>query len=189
MSRYVALIRGINVGGKNLIKMAALKACFEDQGFQDVVTYIQSGNALFTSSAAGRTELSRQIEDALESTFGYRPVVVLRTRKQMQQIVERAPRGFGGDAAKFRYDVIFLKEPLTASAALKRVQSVLTNPDVDRAYSGVGVLYFSRLVSKAAQSRLSRIVSLPIYGSITIRNWATTTKLLELAQGSLSTSL
>ena len=181
MSRYVALIRGINVGGKNLIQMAALKACFEDRGLQDVVTYIQSGNVLFTSSAASRTALSGEIEDALESTFGYRPVVVLRTRKQMQQIVERAPRGFGADAAKFRYDVIFLKEPLTATAALK---SVLTNPDVDQAHAGAGVLYFSRLIRKAAQSRLSRIVSLPIYGSMTIRNWATTTKLLELVQGS-----
>ena len=104
--------------------------------------------------------MARRIEGALVATFNYRASVVLRTRKQMQDIVGRAPDGFGAQPAKYRYDVIFLKAPLTASVAMK---SVLTKQGVDQAYAGSGVLYFSRLISKAAQSQLSKLVSLPIY--------------------------
>jgi uncharacterized protein (DUF1697 family) len=180
MSQYVALLRGINVGGKNLIKMPALRACFENHGFRDVVTYIQSGNVLFTSAASAHDKLAREIEDMLTARFNYRASVVLRTRKQMQDIVRRAPDEFGAHPTRYRYDVIFLKEPLTASAAMK---SMPVKEGVDQAHGGVGVLYFSRLISKASQSRLSRIVSLPIYQSMTIRNWNTTTKLLRMMEG------
>ncbi len=177
MNRYVALLRGINIGGKNLIRMAALKACFEGGGFRDVATYIQSGNVLFGSDDAGRAALTRRIEEMLSATFEYRATVVLRTRRQMRDIVERAPEGFGADPDRFRYDVIFLKEPLTAATAVK---SVLVREDVDRAHAGAGVLYFSRLVAEASRSQLGRLVSLPVYQSMTIRNWNTTTKLLYL---------
>jgi uncharacterized protein (DUF1697 family) len=179
MDRYVALLRGINVGGKNLIKMTELKTCLETQGFQGVVTYIQSGNVLFSSGEASSEKLVRRIESVLAATFRCEPRVVLRSRKQMRAIVARAPDGFGAQPDRHRYDVIYLKEPLSAAVAIK---SVLTNPDVDQAQAGNGVLYFSRLISKASQSRLSRLVSLPIYPSITIRNWNTTTKLLTMLE-------
>jgi uncharacterized protein (DUF1697 family) len=176
VAAYVALLRGINVGGKNLIKMPELKACFEAGGFRDVVTYIQSGNVLFRS-ARGSAALARRIEEMLTSTFGYQVSVVLRSRAQLRAVVETAPEGFGVDPEAFRYDVIFLKEPLTARAALK---SVPTRQGVDEVHAGRGVLYSSRLISRAAQSRLSKVVSLPIYQSMTIRNWKTTTTLLRM---------
>jgi uncharacterized protein (DUF1697 family) len=179
MPSYVALLRGINVGGKNLIKMPALKACFEADGFEDVATYIQSGNVLFGSPETRAPELASRIEAALGQALGYAATVVVRNRKQMRAIVERAPEGFGAEPAKYRYDVIFLKEPLTAKAAIK---SVPTKPGVDEAHAGAGVLYFSRLISKATQSRLSRIVTSSIYPSVTIRNWNTTTKLLLMME-------
>jgi uncharacterized protein (DUF1697 family) len=121
--------------------------------------------------------LVREIEQLLTTTFAYEASVVLRTRPQLEQIVRRAPRDFGANPAKYRYDVLFLKPPLTASAAVKIVP---VKPGVDRAHAGTGVLYYSRLVSLAAQSRLSKLVSLPIYQQLTVRNWNTTTKLLEL---------
>ncbi len=176
MGTYVALLRGINVGGKNLIKMAELKACLEAGGFEDVATYIQSGNVVFRSARSAPAALTRRVEELLTETFDYRASVVLRSRAQMRAVAEKAPNGFGSNDA-YRYDVIFLKEPLTASAALKDVP---TNPDVDEVHVGPGVLYFSRLTSRASRSRLSRVVSLPIYQLMTIRNWNTTTKLLEL---------
>jgi uncharacterized protein (DUF1697 family) len=174
---YAALLRGINVGGKNLIKMPALKAAFEEAGFDDVATYIQSGNVLFTAPRIRAAELTRRIETMLAEAFDYVPTVVVRSRKQMRAIVDGAPRGFGGQPARYRYDVFFLKEPLSAKTAL---QSVPTRPGVDTANAGPGALYFSRLIAKASQSRLSKIVSSPIYPSVTIRNWNTTTKLLSL---------
>ena len=160
MGRYVALLRGINVGGNNLIKMAALKACFEAQGFRDVATYLQSGNVVFTAGAEGAASLTERVEAALCATFKYPASVVLRSRKQIQDVVARAPRGFGTQPARYRYDVIFLKAPLSASAAIKDFP---IKPGVDEAHAGTGVLYVSRLISKASQSRISKIVTLPIY--------------------------
>jgi uncharacterized protein (DUF1697 family) len=180
MRRYVALLRGINVGGKNLIRMTELKDCFERQGFHDVVTYIQSGNVIFTAPAAGHAGLTRTIETMLGRAFDYQANLVLRSREEMEKIVVRAPDGFGALPTRYRYDVLFLKRPLTAAIALKQVP---VKEGVDRAHAGTGVLYFSRLIRQASQSRLSRVVSLPIYQSMTIRNWSTTTKLAQLLSG------
>ena len=176
---YLALLRGINVGGKNVIKMAELRACFEAEGFRDVATYIQSGNVLFTARAVKRADLTSRIETALGARFDYRASVVLRTRQQLRTVVTRAPDGFGDHPSTFRYDVVFLKEPLTARTAVERVA---TRDGVDRVYPGVGVLYCSRLISKASKSHLSRLASLPIYRSMTIRNWNTTTTLLRMME-------
>jgi len=177
MARYVALLRGINVGGKNLIKMSDLQACFERHGFEDPITFIQSGNVVFGSSGATLAELTIRIEKMLTTDFHYEASVVLRTQRQMRGTVENAPEGFGAEQDRYRYDVIFLMPPLSAPTAM---QSVRTKDGVDRAWSGRGVLYFSRLTAKASQSQLSRIVSMPIYQQMTIRNWNTTTKLLRL---------
>jgi uncharacterized protein (DUF1697 family) len=179
MPRYVALLRGINVGGRNLIAMPALRACFEAGGFPDARTYIQSGNVVFGTSETRGAALTRRIEEMLAAAFDYEARVVLRSRAQMRGVVDRAPGGFGTEPAKYRYDVIFLKEPLRPKAAM---ESVSTKPGVDAAASGPGVLYFSRLTSRATQSRLGKIISSPIYPSITIRNWNTTTALLRLLE-------
>ncbi len=181
MTRYLALLRGINVGGKNVIKMADLAACFREAGFEDVTTYIQSGNVLFSvDRSAARAELTRRIEAHLGEGFQYRASVVLRTHEQMRAIVTRAPVGFGSQPDRYRHDVIFLKEPLTAATAMK---TVLVKPGVDEAHAGRGVLYFSRLTSKAAQSHLGRLTSLAVYQSMTIRNWNTTTTLFQRMGG------
>jgi uncharacterized protein (DUF1697 family) len=175
--KYVALLRGINVGGKNLIKMKDLKACFEKQGLETVSTYIQSGNVLFASKKSGAVELCGRIEAMLTKTFDYRASVVLVSEKQLTEVVRRAPKGFGSEPAKYRYDVLFLKAPLTPASAMK---SVKARVGVDQAFAGSGVLYFSRLVAKATQSQLNKIAGSPIYKNLTIRNWNTTTTLLRL---------
>jgi uncharacterized protein (DUF1697 family) len=82
----VALLRGINVGGKNLIRMPALKACFEENGFDDVVTYIQSGNVLFTAPTTPAAELTRRIEAMLAQAFDYVPTVVVRSRSRAEGV-------------------------------------------------------------------------------------------------------
>jgi uncharacterized protein (DUF1697 family) len=179
VNQYVALLRGINVGGRNLIAMPALKVCFEAQGFANVATYIQSGNVLFTAGRLDPRSLTRRIEAALSKTLGYPASVVVRSLEQMKAVVGDAPKGFGSRPAAYRYDVIFLKEPLTAREAL---QSVTVNPDVDRVFAGEGALYSSRLISKATQSHLNRLVTKPVYQQMTIRNWNTTTKLLGLME-------
>ncbi len=178
-TQYLALLRGINVGGNNIIKMADLKACFENMGLTEVVTYIQSGNVLFKSGEKDKLKLTHKIEKVLSERFSYKSRLVVISHKQLKQVVEESPKGFGTEPDEYRYDVIFLKEPLTPKEAMK---SVSTKAGVDHAYTGKDVLYFSRLISKAAQSHLTKIISLPVYQNMTIRNWNTTTKLLALME-------
>lgn len=159
--------------------MPALRACFAEHGFPEARTYIQSGNVVFTSGGTSAAALTRAIEEMLSSAFAYEASVVLRSRAQMRAILDRAPEGFGTKPSEYRSDVIFLKEPLRPKAAM---EVVLTRPEVDEAAPGPGVLYFSRLASRAAESRLSRIVSSPIYPNVTIRNWNTTVALLKLME-------
>jgi uncharacterized protein (DUF1697 family) len=174
---YLALLRGINVGGKNIIKMADLKACLEGMNFSDVATYIQSGNVLFWSTEKDKLKLARQIEKKLSERFNYSSLVVVVPHQRLQKIVETAPKGFGSEPDKYRYDVVFLKKPLTPAEVMKQVS---LKEGVDQAHAGKFAFYFSRLTSRAVQSRLNRIASLPIYQHMTIRNWNTTTKLLAL---------
>jgi uncharacterized protein (DUF1697 family) len=176
-THYLALLRGINVGGNNIIKMADLKSCFEGMGLHDVTTYIQSGNVLFRAGERDGEKLSRRIEKTLSGRFDYASRIVLVTRDQLERIVEEAPRGFGKAPDKFRYDVIFLRKPMTSKAAL---ESVSAKDGVDAAHAGKDALYFSRLTRKASQSHLARIIKLPVYRFMTIRNWNTTTKLLGM---------
>ncbi len=178
-NHYLALLRGINVGGKNIIKMSELKACFDRMGFADVATYIQSGNVLFTVSGKTQTALMSEIEKALSKRFNYKSLVVVVSQSELEKVVKHAPRGFGKKPDQYRYDVMFLKKPLTAREAMK---SIRTREGVDAAYAGKGVIYFSRLIKRATQSYLPKITQLLIYQQVTIRNWNTTTKLLALMQ-------
>ena len=181
MSRYVALLRGINVGGKNLIKMPALKACFEANGFEDVATYIQSGNVLFSSTGARPAELTPRIEAMLAETFGYEATVVVRSRTQMRAVVGRAPKGFGGAPAD-----VPVRRDLPEGAAHRESRDDERAHEARRrrgARGDRGALLLEAH-EKATQSRLSRIVSSPIYPNVTIRNWNTTTKLERMVDGS-----
>ena len=175
--RYVALLRGINVGGNNIIKMTALKASFETLGFGNVVTYIASGNVLFDSPKIDPREIAAKLEKALSAEFSYQSTVVVRAHSQLKTIVAKAPKGFGSKPDEYRCDVMFLKEPLTAAKAIKELPLA---EGVDQVWAGPGVLYFSRLDKLAAKSKLTKVVTMPIYKLMTIRNWNTTTKLLAL---------
>ena len=179
-NQYLVLLRGINVGGKNIIKMADLKASFEAMGFSNVVTYIQSGNVLFQCEKKDKLELTDMIEKGLSNRFNFEAKVVVIAQKDLAAIIRAAPTGFGEDDKKFRYDVIFLKEPLTPKEAM---QSVKVREGVDTAHAGKQALYFSRLISRASQSYLTKIIGMPVYQNMTIRNWNTTTKILALMEG------
>jgi uncharacterized protein (DUF1697 family) len=174
--RYAALLRGINVGGRNAVPMADLRDAFEDSGYGAVRTYIQSGNVLFTSGAA-RASLESDLEVMLERRFGLPIVVVVRSRAQLRAIVAQAPDGFGLDPQAFHSDVIFLKPTLTSRQVMRRV---VLREGVDQAWPGANVVYFARSSERLAQSRMSRITAMPEYQQMTIRNWSTTTKLLGL---------
>ncbi len=177
---YVALLRGINVGGNNIIKMADLKSCFEAIGLTSVITYIQSGNVVFKSSESNHELLTSKIEASLEKILNKKLIVLVIAYKDFKEILNHAPKDYGKNPDTYRYDVIFIKEPPAPDQAIKNIE---TRDGVDRVYLGKSVLYFSRLSKRATQSKLSKIVYNPIYKKVTIRNWNTTTKLLALMEG------
>ncbi len=183
LNHYLALLRGVNVGGGNIIRMTDLKTCFEANGLDHVTTYIQSGNVLFTTPEADPEKLAKDLEKSLSRTFKpYNARIILCTQAKLNKIFHQAPKGFGSRPGEYRYDVIFLRAPLTAAEAMKSVE---TRPGVDEVMAGPDVLYFSRLAARASQTRLTRLISLPIYQYMSIRNWNTTRKLLELMNAHL----
>jgi uncharacterized protein (DUF1697 family) len=177
MTQYLALLRGINVGGNNIIKMKDLKACFESMGLVNVTTYIQSGNVIFSSASQDKSALTRMIETKLSTQFDYKSTVLLISQSEMTFVVESAPAGFGTNNNEYRYDVLFLIPPFTVEQVL---QGISARDGVDQVWSNDAVIYFSRLISKAGSSYLNKIVGTSTYKQMTIRNWNTSSKLLEL---------
>ena len=144
----LALLRGINVGGNNIIKMVDLKQCFEEMGFTNVVTYIQSGNVIFQSKEHDLQDLTEKIEKGLSKKFNYSARAVVVSQAILEEAIDQAPKGFGEEPENYRYDVIFLKPPMTAREAIK---SVRTKEEIDTAIAGKNVLYFARLLARATQ--------------------------------------
>jgi uncharacterized protein (DUF1697 family) len=178
MNTYVILIRGINVGGKNKIPMADLRKCLEEQGFSNVSTYIASGNVILKSSRRA-DEVKAQIEGVLPENFklddAFIKVLVL-TQDQLQAIIDNKPRGFGEQPEKYHSDAIFLMSIDSAQA----MPAFNPREGVDKVWPGEGVIYSQRLSAQRTKSRLSKIMGSPVYKSMTIRNWNTPTKLLEM---------
>lgn len=174
--QYIALLRGINVGGRNKISMSDLRDVFVSYGYENVETYIQSGNVLFASDAK-RDTLEGSVERMLANELDLPIVVVVRSFIQMRNVVANAPDGFGKQPDEYHSDVAFLKAPLTGRQAAK---AVVPRHGVDRIWGGTGVMYFQRLSARRSQSRMSRITQTSEYELMTIRNWNTTTKLLQL---------
>ena len=177
METYAALLRGINVGGSNVIKMEDLKKAFEELKFSDVKTYIASGNVIFKSDENDKVKLTKLIEKKLSERYKTDLRLALVSFKEYKMIIEKAPEGFGKESKIRRYDVWFLLKPLTAEEVL---QQVSPREEVDTIHAGKGVIYASRLISMAGKSHLIRVNKMPIYQSMTVRNWNTTAKLFEL---------
>ena len=174
---YVALLRGINVGGRNRILMADLRSCFEDAGFQDVRTYIQSGNVVFGSDERDRETLRGALEGLLAEAFDYAATVELRDHAELEAVVGAAPAGFGTERDTYHYDVLYLLPPLTPEEVLEALK---LRDGVDDAWPGPGVVYVRRKTALASKSGLSKIASHPVYRRMTIRTWNTSTKLLAM---------
>ena len=178
MNTYVILLRGINVGGKNNVPMTSLKKCLEELGFSNVLTYIASGNVILESDKP-IDEVKAQIETALPASFKLDSELIkvhVLTRAQLQAVVDNKPDGFGEQPQTYHSDAIFLMGVDAADA----IAAFDPRAGVDNVWPGDGVIYSQRLSALRTKSRLNKVMSSPVYKSMTIRNWNTTTKLLEL---------
>jgi uncharacterized protein (DUF1697 family) len=178
MNTYVILLRGINVGGKNNVPMASLKTCLAELGFSNVSTYIASGNVILESDKPV-AEVKAQIETALPANFKLHSELIkvhVLTRDQLQAVVDNKPPGFGEQPQTYHSDAIFLMGIDSAQA----IAVFDPRAGVDKVWPGDGVIYSQRLSAQRTKSRLNKIMASPVYKSMTIRSWNTTTKLLEL---------
>ena len=172
---YVALLRGINVGGRNLIRMPDLADSFRDAGYGDVSTYLQSGNVLFSANRKKGPKLEAEVEAMLEERFGMPLLVVIRSRDELAQTIDAAPANHG--SPKLRSDIFFLKHPLTAEEALAEMPEL--REDVDSVAPGPGAIYFSRVAARATKTRIQKFMAMPVFQQMTVRTWGTSIRLLE----------
>jgi uncharacterized protein (DUF1697 family) len=177
--RYVALLRGINVGGRSRVEMPRLKALFEGLGLGAVRTYINSGNVLFESRATDRTRLGRRIERAVEQEFRFPVRVLLRTAAEMDRLVNAIPRTWKNDQ-HMRCDVILLWPEVDSKEVLRDVPAQRGLEDL-RYVPGALVWRIDR--KDAGKSRVGKIIGTDLYRSLTIRNINTIRKLDELLRG------
>jgi uncharacterized protein (DUF1697 family) len=180
LTTYLVLFRGINVGGKNKVPMGDLKALLTELGFQDVRTYIQSGNAVLRSELAADT-IARRIESALPGRFRLDSElirVLVLARADVEAAIDNRPKGFGDQPGTYHSDAIFLMD-VDAAAAMTAFSP---KEGVDAAWPGEGLIYSQRLSAQRTKSRLGRIASSPHYKSMTIRSWQTTTALMDLVR-------
>ena len=180
MTTYLALLRGINVGGNNVIRMADLRAFLAERGFDGVRTYIQSGNVIWNDAAATEDEAHSRIDNALSDLLANEVTSVVLSAERLAAVVAGAPTGFGGDPDAFRYDVMFLMPGLDARAV---AADLPVREGVDTAVAGDGAVFFTRRIDAALRSYMPKIVGTPIYRQMTIRNWNTTTRLLGMVDG------
>lgn len=178
MTTYLILFRGINVGGKNKIAMSGLRQFLDELGFANVATYIQSGNAI-VQSKLGAKSVAKKIEKALPEAFKLDTSLIrvaVLSLADFEAMIEKRPKGFGGQPTKYHSDAIFLMDLDTAEA----MTAFSPKEGVDTVWPGDGVIYSQRLSAQRTKSRLGKAMSSPHYKSMTIRSWRTTMKLLDL---------
>ena len=161
MTDYLILLRGINVGGKNKVPMARLRALLEELGHSNVSTYIASGNAIIRSDRPPEA-IKRQLEAALPKTFKLDSeliAVLVLTRAQLKAVVDHKPAGFGDHPQRFHSDAIFL----IGIDAAKAIEVFDPRPGVDRVWPGDGVIYSERLSAQRTKSRLNKAITTPLY--------------------------
>jgi uncharacterized protein (DUF1697 family) len=175
MATQVALLRGINVGGKNKLPMVELAALFEESGCTEVRTFIQSGNVIFRAPKKTTARLAGIVAEKIAQRYGYRTPVILRSMDQMREVAAGNP--FPGGEENLH--VMFLQDRPNAQ------QIAVLDPDRSppERFMVRGAEVYLHLLLGAGQSKLtnawfdSRLTTVS-----TIRNWRTVTKLLELME-------
>lgn len=127
MKKYISFLRGINIGGHKIIKMAELKELYQDLGFTDITSYIQSGNVLFNSKITSIVKLSNLIHEGIMDRFGFDVAVIIRTRKELKSIIDNNPftKKYGNDISKLC--IILFNEKLKTDSAELLIQNKPTN--------------------------------------------------------------
>jgi uncharacterized protein (DUF1697 family) len=179
MGVIICMLRGVNVGGHNLIKMEALRALCESIKLRDAQTYVQSGNVVFRSDERDLVKLATRLEKALEKTFGFRPAVILRSTSGLRDVVARNPFATRQDVEPNKLLVTFLPAD-PGEAARELVRQMRIEPEELRISGQELYIHFPNGMgrSKLPFAAIDRALKM----SGTARNWNSVTKLLAMAE-------
>jgi uncharacterized protein (DUF1697 family) len=176
MMVYVAFLRGVNVGGKGIVSMAAIKEALIALGLSDVRTYINSGNVIFSTRASDARPLTARIEKALEQHTGMAIKVLVIDHRTLKKMVDAIPRNWVDDKTMRTYVLLLWKE-LDDRGILERLP---IKPGVDELKYTPGAVVWRVDRENVGKSHMNRIVGTPMYKNITIRSANTMRKLDEL---------
>jgi uncharacterized protein (DUF1697 family) len=176
-STYLALLRGINVGGNNMIHMADLKVCLTIAGLTAVRTYIQSGNVIFESPEKDRNTLTKLIEQTIKNQFGADVPTAVFSKQEWQQIITSAPKQWGIDPG-WKHNLLVMLKPYNMQQIVADIGDL--KPDIEMLIAGEGVLYQSMSLALFGRTTTGKLATKPIYKRMTVRNYNTSMKLLTL---------
>ena len=179
MPVIICMLRGVNVGGHNTIKMDALKALCVSLKLKDPQTYVQSGNVIFSTSEKDLAKLAKRIQDAIEKTVGFRPGVVLRTAAELQAVVARNPFAKRSGIEPGKLLVNFLAAD-PGKEAREKALTIQIGPEELHLVGCEAYIYFpnGQGRSKLPWAAIERTLGT----SGTGRNWNSVTKMLEMAE-------
>lgn len=176
MTKYVALLRGINVGGNNKVEMPKLKTTFESLSFTNVKTYINTGNVLFDTNQNDIKTLTKTIEETLTTTFGFSLRIVLRDKNNIEMLCNKIPADWENNDEQ-RTNVLFLWEEVNSPESINLIK---TNPEVDTLICFDGAIVWNINKINYNKSGLHKFIGTKIYKNMTARNINTVRKIGEL---------
>jgi uncharacterized protein (DUF1697 family) len=179
MAVIISMLRGVNVGGHNKIKMDVLRGLYESLGLRDVQTYVQSGNVVFRTKQRNLGALGNKIENAIERSFGFRPAVIVRTPSELRDVIARNPFAKRRGIEPSKLLVTFLASH-PAAEALEQVLKIKAEPEELHIHGREVYIYYPDGVGRPKLSWVT--VEKKLKTSGTGRNWNSVTKLLEMAE-------
>lgn len=179
MKKYIALLRGINVGGKNKISMKELKELFESNGFQEVSTYINSGNIIFPAENVETGLLKKKFERMILEKFRLDISVMVISAEDLYDGLKNAPDWWDNDKES-KHNVMFVIPPATVEEVYLQVGEI--KPEYEKVSHFNRIIFWSAPIKTFSRTRWSKVVGSAAYNSITIRNANTVKKLMELCR-------
>lgn len=177
---YVALLRGINVGGKNKVEMRKLKSTFEQAGMSNVTTYINSGNVVFKDNRRKPPSVMSVLENAIEKDLGLSIKVLIRDLPAIKKVIKALPAAWTNDA-KMRCDVMFLWENFDNKSVLRELT---IKPEIEDVIYIPGAIIWRIDRSNVMKSRVPKMIGTDLYRGMTIRNCNTVRKLAQMMETS-----
>jgi uncharacterized protein (DUF1697 family) len=177
--RYLALLRGINVGGNNIIAKDDLRGCFEDLGFTNVRTYIQSGNIVFRAPEEAAGRLTERVEAGLSERFSYAARAIVLSHAGYRAALAAAPAAWGEDDA-YRHNALFTLADTAPEEVLAGLPPV--KDELETVAAGPGVIFWSAEKKRVTRSAFVKLPALPVYQKVTIRNHNTVRRLATLLE-------